>query len=127
MDDEKKKFTDAMLEAMHRSLALLPRSTILFNPDNLGKGDRQNYIAAAHELFLNPVFKNEVKNFHEQQKDFTVCEAESNEQVLFGRGAIYGLSLLFERVKALNDEYESSIREKRDEKNFDPQHSAAET
>jgi len=121
---ENKKFTKDMLNVARANLKSVSILDII-DADKLSAGDRKNYLAAAHETYLNPVFHNELKNLIALQKDFVAMQAENERQSDYGRGVINGAALLYERIQQLNFEYESSLREKSGQE-FDPMDPMAE-
>lgn len=69
--------------------------------------ERLDFCEKSNDVLQNPSFKRTLDYLISQQVDFTVKQAESMEQVLFGRATINGLSLVreqFEIMAALAEE-----------------------
>ncbi len=67
--------------------------------------DQKKYYADAFRIFRSAVFLAELDGMIRDQKDFISENAESEAQLLYGRGIIYGLVTLRNRIEELHSQY----------------------
>lgn len=74
--------------------------------DKMGSDERSSYLLKAHELWENPVFQDLVKQVASKQKDLTMEQAQTKEQLWAGRCNIATTSLFRDEAQRLDALYQ---------------------
>jgi len=81
-----------------------------FVEDELQESERLELYKLAKLIKTNKLFPLLVKHLINANGNYTVKEAQTMEQLVFGRGTINGLQLIQQEIDRLNLSYEDSIK-----------------
>lgn len=116
---EKKKKEDLSLEAIRKMLGSINLDECQEEEKELSEADRKAYCSAIFAVF--PRIEKDIKKMLYAQLMFISNNAETWEQVIFGRGTFNGMDLLLEKWKKASIEHEANLKEGLEEnkKGFD--------
>lgn len=97
----RQKFDLAYFLANRHYLAQVQPEDLDDKLSKMSQSELQEHLARASEIWINPVFKEELRHMLGSQALFVAAECRDWQQSLIGRGTINGIGVVEERFKRL--------------------------
>lgn len=107
----KEKVDELSLALIRHLLGSIDLSDVKEDEKEISKEERKSYCAAIFAVW--PRLEKDIKELLHRQLMFVCNEAETWEQVIFGRGTFNGIDLLYKLWKAAATEFEATPKEEK--------------